>query len=154
VTWVIHCDCGTPVKGETDDQLVKNVQEHAKNKHGVILTREQALGLAEREQQGSRPADSKVFQTHNPSHPARSSDHDRAAGIPFQRDRIHPTASRQNRSTVIRIHPIPERTNPSKRPPTPAQGREVPPKDPSSRLSARRVNGADQRCPGPPESRL
>jgi len=49
VTWVIHCDCGTPVKGETDDELVKNVQEHAKNKHGVTVTREQALGLAERE---------------------------------------------------------------------------------------------------------
>ena len=49
MTWVIHCDCGTPVRGETDDELVENVQEHAKNKHGIVLTREQALGLAERE---------------------------------------------------------------------------------------------------------
>jgi predicted small metal-binding protein len=49
MAWVIHCDCGTPVKGATDDELVENAQEHAKNKHGVIVTREQALGLAEPE---------------------------------------------------------------------------------------------------------
>jgi predicted small metal-binding protein len=49
MTWVIHCDCGTPIRGLTDDELVENAQEHAKNKHSVIVTREQALGLAERE---------------------------------------------------------------------------------------------------------
>jgi predicted small metal-binding protein len=47
MAWVIHCDCGTPVKGATDDELVENAQQHAKSKHGVIVTREQALGLAE-----------------------------------------------------------------------------------------------------------
>jgi predicted small metal-binding protein len=47
--WVIHCDCGTPIKGTTEDDLVVNAQDHAKNKHGVIVTREQALGLAERD---------------------------------------------------------------------------------------------------------
>jgi predicted small metal-binding protein len=47
---VIHCDCGTPVKGMTEDELVENAQDHAKNKHGVIVTWEQALGLAEREE--------------------------------------------------------------------------------------------------------
>jgi predicted small metal-binding protein len=47
--WVIHCDCGTPVRGTTDDELVANAQDHAKNKHGVIVTREQALGLAKRD---------------------------------------------------------------------------------------------------------
>jgi predicted small metal-binding protein len=44
---VIKCDCGTPVRGMTDDELVQNAQDHAKNKHAVIVTREQALALAE-----------------------------------------------------------------------------------------------------------
>ena len=47
--WVIHCDCGTAVKGKNEDEIVKNAQEHAKDKHGVIVTREQALALAEQE---------------------------------------------------------------------------------------------------------
>ena len=47
--WVIHCDCGTAVKGKTEDEIVKNAQEHAKDKHGVTVTREQALALAEKE---------------------------------------------------------------------------------------------------------
>lgn len=46
---VIHCDCGTSVRGKNEDELVKNAQEHAKNKHGVTVTREQALALAQKE---------------------------------------------------------------------------------------------------------
>ncbi len=46
---VIKCDCGTDVKGATDDELVANAQEHAKTKHAVVVTREQALALAEPE---------------------------------------------------------------------------------------------------------
>jgi predicted small metal-binding protein len=46
---VINCDCGTPIRGMTDDELVANAQDHAKNKHALIVTREQALALAERE---------------------------------------------------------------------------------------------------------
>ena len=46
---VIQCDCGTPVRGETDDELVENARDHGKNKHGVTVTREQALALAESE---------------------------------------------------------------------------------------------------------
>jgi predicted small metal-binding protein len=46
---VLQCDCGTPVRGSTDDELVENVQDHAKNKHGVTVTREQVLALAESE---------------------------------------------------------------------------------------------------------
>lgn len=46
---VIQCDCGTPVRGETDDELVENAQDHGKNKHGVTVTRQQALALAESE---------------------------------------------------------------------------------------------------------
>ncbi|HEY2332730.1 MAG TPA: DUF1059 domain-containing protein [Acidimicrobiales bacterium] len=47
MAWVIKCDCGTDVLGATDDEIVQNAQEHAKNKHAVIVTREQALALAE-----------------------------------------------------------------------------------------------------------
>jgi predicted small metal-binding protein len=47
--WVIHCDCGTSIKGKNEDELVENAQEHAKNKHAVIVTREQALALAQQE---------------------------------------------------------------------------------------------------------
>jgi predicted small metal-binding protein len=47
--WVIRCDCGTDVKGKTEDEIVKNAQAHAKKKHGVTVTREQALALAEKE---------------------------------------------------------------------------------------------------------
>jgi predicted small metal-binding protein len=46
---VVKCDCGTDVRGTTDDELVENAQEHAKNKHALTVTREQALALAERE---------------------------------------------------------------------------------------------------------
>jgi predicted small metal-binding protein len=44
---VIKCDCGTPIRGVTEDELVENAQDHAKNKHAVIVTRAQALALAE-----------------------------------------------------------------------------------------------------------
>ena len=48
--WVIHCDCGTSVRGENEDEIVKNAQEHAKNKHAVVVTREQVLALAQKEE--------------------------------------------------------------------------------------------------------
>ena len=47
--WVIHCDCGTSIKGKNEDEIVKNAQEHAKDKHAVTVTREQALALAQKE---------------------------------------------------------------------------------------------------------
>ncbi len=47
MAWVIACDCGLDVTGETDDEIVANAQDHAKHKHGVNVTREQALALAE-----------------------------------------------------------------------------------------------------------
>lgn len=47
--WVIHCDCGTSIRGNNEDEIVKNAQEHAKNKHSVVVTREQALALAQKE---------------------------------------------------------------------------------------------------------
>ena len=48
--WVIHCDCGTSVRGDDEDELVKNAQDHAKNKHAVVVTREQVLALAQKEE--------------------------------------------------------------------------------------------------------
>ena len=47
--WVIHCDCGTSIRGTNEDEIVENAQDHAKNKHAVIVTREQALALAQQE---------------------------------------------------------------------------------------------------------
>lgn len=41
---LIICDCGTVVRGVTDDELVENAQQHAKS---MTVTREQALALAE-----------------------------------------------------------------------------------------------------------
>jgi hypothetical protein len=49
MAWVIHCDCGTSIRGASEDEIVKNAQDHAKNKHALTVTREQALALAERE---------------------------------------------------------------------------------------------------------
>jgi predicted small metal-binding protein len=44
---VINCDCGFVVRGETDEELVENAQQHAKEAHDMEITREQALAIAE-----------------------------------------------------------------------------------------------------------
>lgn len=49
MTWVVRCDCGTDVKGETEDEIIVNAQRHAEHKHAMIVTREQAWALAEPE---------------------------------------------------------------------------------------------------------
>jgi predicted small metal-binding protein len=46
MTWVIHCDCGTDVTGEAEDEFVENAQTHARTSHALTMTREQILGLA------------------------------------------------------------------------------------------------------------
>jgi hypothetical protein len=46
---VVHCPCGKDVEGETDDQLVANVQAHIQSDHPEMAgkyTREQILGMA------------------------------------------------------------------------------------------------------------
>jgi predicted small metal-binding protein len=43
---VINCDCGRVVRGNTDDELVAAAQDHARDAHGMALTREQILSLA------------------------------------------------------------------------------------------------------------
>lgn len=44
---VIHCPCGYIVRAETDDELVVQAQQHARAVHGMELTREQALAMAQ-----------------------------------------------------------------------------------------------------------
>jgi predicted small metal-binding protein len=46
---VINCDCGFVVRGETDDELVTNAQQHAKEAHDMEITAEQALAIAQPE---------------------------------------------------------------------------------------------------------
>jgi predicted small metal-binding protein len=47
MAWLINCDCGVTVRGNDDDELVENAISHAKTDHGITITREQALALAE-----------------------------------------------------------------------------------------------------------
>ena len=44
---VINCDCGHVVRGETDEELVEAAVKHAKDAHGMTITREQVLAIAE-----------------------------------------------------------------------------------------------------------
>ena len=43
---VIKCPCGTVVRANDDDALARQAQKHAKEIHGMDLTREQALAMA------------------------------------------------------------------------------------------------------------
>ena len=46
---VVHCPCGTDVEGESDDQLVENVEAHISADHPDMVgkySREQILGMA------------------------------------------------------------------------------------------------------------
>jgi predicted small metal-binding protein len=49
MTQVIHCECGTDVLGESDDELVTNVEQHVQEQHPEMvgkMSREQILGMA------------------------------------------------------------------------------------------------------------
>ena len=43
MTKILNCDCGRVVRGDSDDELVAAAQEHAREAHGIELTREQVL---------------------------------------------------------------------------------------------------------------
>ena len=43
---VITCPCGFVLRGNSDDEVVKKAQEHAKSVHAMELSREQALQMA------------------------------------------------------------------------------------------------------------
>jgi len=46
---IMQCDCGHVVRGGTDDELVANVQNHAREVHDMEITREQVLAMAQQE---------------------------------------------------------------------------------------------------------
>jgi predicted small metal-binding protein len=46
---MMQCDCGYVVRGESDDELVANVQKHAREVHDMDLTREQVLAMSQQE---------------------------------------------------------------------------------------------------------
>jgi hypothetical protein len=46
----VNCPCGKVIEGETDDQLVANVEEHIRSDHPDMVgkySREQILGMAQ-----------------------------------------------------------------------------------------------------------
>ena len=49
VAKIMQCFCGHVVRGDTDDELVANVQAHAREVHDMEVTREQVLAMAQPE---------------------------------------------------------------------------------------------------------
>jgi predicted small metal-binding protein len=50
VSKLINCECGQIVRGETDDELVANAEEHINRDHPELvgkLSRDDILGMAE-----------------------------------------------------------------------------------------------------------
>jgi len=45
----ITCDCGYVVAGANEDDMVVNAQRHAREAHGIEVTREQVLSKARSE---------------------------------------------------------------------------------------------------------
>ncbi len=43
----VSCDCGKSISASTDEQLIRDVQAHAKNVHAMDLTGEQVLAMAQ-----------------------------------------------------------------------------------------------------------
>ena len=51
---LVQCQCGQTIRGNDDDELVANVQKHAKEVHGgMAITREQVLAMAQPDTQGN-----------------------------------------------------------------------------------------------------
>jgi predicted small metal-binding protein len=47
---VVHCPCGQDIAGETDDELVTNVEEHVASDHPDMVgkySRDDILGMAQ-----------------------------------------------------------------------------------------------------------
>lgn len=50
---VVHCQCGTTLRGKDDDEIVAEVQRHVREVHpSMEVTREQALSMAQPEDAG------------------------------------------------------------------------------------------------------
>jgi predicted small metal-binding protein len=46
---IMRCFCGSVIRGETDDDIVTNVQKHAREVHDMEVTKEQVLSMARQE---------------------------------------------------------------------------------------------------------
>ncbi len=47
---MVHCECGYLARGQTDEELVADVQRHVTEDHaGTEITREQVLAMAKEE---------------------------------------------------------------------------------------------------------
>ncbi|MGD9891983.1 MAG: DUF1059 domain-containing protein [Dehalococcoidia bacterium] len=46
MTKIIRCSCGYVMRSDNQDELVGAVRRHAKERHGMELTVEQALAMA------------------------------------------------------------------------------------------------------------
>ncbi len=44
---IINCPCGQTIRGETDDELVRLAQEHARTVHKQEAKREDVLAMAQ-----------------------------------------------------------------------------------------------------------
>lgn len=44
---VVTCPCGETIRGETDDELVRLVQQHGKEVHDQEVSRQDALAMAQ-----------------------------------------------------------------------------------------------------------
>ena len=44
---VVNCPCGEVIKADSDDEIVRLVQEHGKAVHDQDVTREDALAMAQ-----------------------------------------------------------------------------------------------------------
>ncbi len=43
----VSCDCGKVIRGTTDEDLVRAVQDHAQTVHDMKLSKDQVLAMAE-----------------------------------------------------------------------------------------------------------
>ena len=44
---VVNCPCGVVIKADTDDEMVRLVQQHGKTVHDQDVSREDALAMAQ-----------------------------------------------------------------------------------------------------------
>lgn len=51
----VRCDCGFIVRSSDDDKLVAELQQHARDDHGMNLSREQVLAMAQPEPDAPAP---------------------------------------------------------------------------------------------------
>jgi len=43
----VSCDCGKVIRGSTDEELIRAVQQHAQSVHDMNLSKDQVLSMAE-----------------------------------------------------------------------------------------------------------